>query len=371
MQRVHSIDYLRGFLALSVMIYHYISWSVGVPDSSTVLGRLGIYAVSTFYIISGISLYLVYTGTSWSTSNTVRFAIKRVCRIAPLYWVATIATIAFFILKPGPFLPNWLKYFSNLTLTFGFFSPSSYVPSGGWSIGNEMVFYAIFPILTLMASRTWSLIIGLLAFTGVYLHFAFNILTPEHSLAEQWRLYINPFNQAFLFFIGIIIGFASKNHPAKGGALPYLALVSSLFAFALWPANGNQINIVTGYNRLAFTAICATACWSILNAKIAYTGIATKILKYFGDISYSIYLLHGAIHLYTIAYIYPLVCTQPSPEAKLYSLLFISTPVTLTTSYLVYRYIEQPFIRFGKNLTNTMAESPPEPQDVFPPPYKG
>ncbi len=60
--RVESLDYLRGLLAVSVMIYHYVAWSGVELGADTVLGRLGIYSVSTFYILSGLSLGLVYRG---------------------------------------------------------------------------------------------------------------------------------------------------------------------------------------------------------------------------------------------------------------------------------------------------------------------
>lgn len=66
--RVESLDYLRGLMALSVVIYHYISWSmstgssVDVIGSQFILGKLGIYAVSIFYILSGVSLAYIYEG---------------------------------------------------------------------------------------------------------------------------------------------------------------------------------------------------------------------------------------------------------------------------------------------------------------------
>ena len=50
--RIESLDYLRGIMALSVMIYRLTSWNLYHPDASTLLGRLGIYAVSIFFILS-------------------------------------------------------------------------------------------------------------------------------------------------------------------------------------------------------------------------------------------------------------------------------------------------------------------------------
>ncbi|AYH05651.1 acyltransferase family protein [Pectobacterium parmentieri] len=89
--RVESLDYLRGVMALSVVIYHYVSWSggYGLLGSEHLLGKLGVYAVSMFYILSGLSLAYVYDGKIKSLSDAKKFAIKRIFRIFPLFWIVT------------------------------------------------------------------------------------------------------------------------------------------------------------------------------------------------------------------------------------------------------------------------------------------
>jgi peptidoglycan/LPS O-acetylase OafA/YrhL len=92
--RIESLDYLRGTMALSVMMYHYVVWS-GIdmkPDS--LLSKLGIYAVSVFYVLSGLSLALAYKGRVASWRDVLRFFTKRIFRIAPLLWImVTLAII--------------------------------------------------------------------------------------------------------------------------------------------------------------------------------------------------------------------------------------------------------------------------------------
>lgn len=357
MQRINSIDYMRGLLALCVMIYHFMSWSTGTPDSSTILGRLGVYAVSTFYIISGISLYLAYSDLKLSSQNLLNYFTKRFFRIAPLYWIATLSTGLYLYLATENFTINWEKYISNLTLTFGYYHPKNYVPVGGWSIGNEMVFYALFPFLVIFSKNKWTYLCASLFLGSIYFYFSSNLLTPAQTLAQQWPTYINPFNQAFLFSIGVGIGIIRKSHVSANNLYPTIALVFACIAFTYWPVDGNQINIVTGFNRIFFTLICGITCWSVLNLDIKPQKHTTPILKFMGDISYSAYLLHGSVFFYTSKYLLPLIYSAPSPHEKLQFFCLITLPLTITLSYFVYKFIETPFIHFGKYLTNRSRQN--------------
>ncbi len=49
--RLDSLDGLRGILAFAIMLYHLRGWQLGSLDSSSLLGRLGIYAVSMFFVV--------------------------------------------------------------------------------------------------------------------------------------------------------------------------------------------------------------------------------------------------------------------------------------------------------------------------------
>ncbi|MEN2396073.1 acyltransferase family protein [Pseudomonas halotolerans] len=357
MHRINSIDYMRGLLALCVMIYHFMSWSTGTPDSSTTLGRLGVYAVSTFYIISGISLYLAYSDLTLSGQNLLTYFTKRFFRIAPLYWIATLSTGLYLYLATQNFTIDWEKYISNLTLTFGYYHPKNYVPVGGWSIGNEMVFYALFPLLVVFAKNKWTYLFASLVLGSIYFHFSSNLLTPTQTLAQQWTTYINPFNQAFLFSIGVGIGIVRKSQASANNLYPTIALVFACIAFTYWPVDGNQINIVTGFNRAIFTLICGLACWAVLNLDIKPQKYTTPILKFMGDISYSAYLLHGAAFFYTSKYLLPLIHDTPSPHEKLQFFCMITLPLTIALSYCVYRFIEKPFINIGKKLTDRSKQN--------------
>lgn len=206
MQRIESLDYLRGLCALSIMLFHYASWTKITPtDAHSFLGRIGIYGVSTFYILSGLNLFLVYQGRIHNWQQSRDFLLKRFFRIFPLFWLATTLVIGWnrFISQSSHFFLKFsgLDIFLNYSLLFSFFKPTAYLATGAWSIGNEIVFYSFFPLLLLLAHKH---AIFLPATTIVSLaiaaYFAFVEISAATGLDLQWATYINPLNQWHFFY---------------------------------------------------------------------------------------------------------------------------------------------------------------------------
>jgi peptidoglycan/LPS O-acetylase OafA/YrhL len=100
--RLHGLDYLRGIAALGIMVYHYSSWTIGERPASSVLGRIGIYGVAIFYILSGQALSFNYNNQLNPTISSLKnFYKKRAYRIFPLFWAVTIASVILSKQKPA------------------------------------------------------------------------------------------------------------------------------------------------------------------------------------------------------------------------------------------------------------------------------
>jgi peptidoglycan/LPS O-acetylase OafA/YrhL len=210
--RLEALDWLRGLMALSILLYHLGSFGYlgGPHDAATALGKLGIYGVSIFFILSGLSMAIGYDRFICDFRSSVAFFVRRLFRIWPLLWlaIALVAVPAYF--NGNPYSPA--KIAINATTIFGFTFPRAYINMGAWSIGNEVVYYSLTPFLLMVYKK--SIRLGnALTFSSVLLGaiFAFRILSPEHTLADQWDTYINPFNNLFLYASGIAIYYNFRN----------------------------------------------------------------------------------------------------------------------------------------------------------------
>ncbi|MEX6688437.1 acyltransferase [Danxiaibacter flavus] len=340
--RLYSLDYLRGLAALFIMIYHYCSWTFGAYKDSTFLGRIGIYGVSIFYVLSGLTLYHVYfLKMKPSTSQIIDFFIKRLFRIFPLLWLVTILTC--FVKESFPIKALIL----NLSGAFSVLSWDGYIGTGVWSIGNELVFYLFFPVFIFLSkqNRKFFLLLGVSIFF-VQLYFCFFKIKPTISLADQlqWHNYTNPLNQIFLFLGGYLIGYFFHSLNPQKGLCVIIGLVSVIL-FAFIPTNTNT---VFGINRLIFTALAFGICFAFYKGTFLLPGVVDKALRLLGEFSYSMYLLHPLVWFVTNKLF------KSDNTELIWAKLCLSIFLTLIISYLVYVSFEKYFMKQGRKLSNKL-----------------
>ncbi|WP_026903736.1 acyltransferase family protein [Pedobacter glucosidilyticus] len=350
MNRLYNLDYLRGLAAFGIMIYHYLIWTVDEFSADTFMGRFGIYGVSIFYVLSGLTLYHVYGNRmNPSKQEVILFFKKRIFRIFPLLWLVTIVAIILF--KKSPNLYDLLL---NLTGLFGFIKWDKYFSPGVWSIGNELVFYVFFPFFILFIKKFKPFMLALTIFLlGCYLYFAFVKLNPQLTLSQQWKNYLNPLNQVFLFLGGFLIGFFFHQTKIKNTIIFALTILA-FTAFTFYPASGNTINLVTGTNRLVFTFFCFLICFCFYKLTFKFPTFIHQPLTILGETSYSVYLLHPIVWILT-GYANG-VFSKYNFHAP--ARLMLSVFLTLIISYYVYQYFEKYFIKLGQTNKSNPAELP-------------
>ncbi|MFL5906701.1 MAG: acyltransferase family protein [Solirubrobacterales bacterium] len=164
-KRIGAIESLRGLAAMSILAYH-AAFGAGVLDRAATLrgyaSPLSQYAtqlavgVTIFFLISGFLLYRPFvrarvlgTRQPW----VARYAVSRVLRIVPAYWVA-LAVIAVWLGLSGVFT------LTGIPTYFGFLQIYSHDPAtviGGlrqaWTLCTEVAFYAFLPLYALLMRK--------------------------------------------------------------------------------------------------------------------------------------------------------------------------------------------------------------------------
>lgn len=334
--RIESLDWLRGLMALSIMFYHLI----GNSDASTVFGRLGVYGVSIFFILSGLSMAIAYEVYVKDFKTSCTFMIRRLFRILPLLWITIILVV---IAGEQKFTFNQL--FLNFTTLFSVLKPDAYINQGAWSIGNEMVYYLFTPVIILLYNKKkWlgNLFTAITILIG--LGFAFYFLSPSQELGSQWKTYIIPFNNMFLYCCGVAMYYNLKDLKIKNIWAIMIGVVSTgLFVFI--PVRGNQINLVTGVNRIIFTIIALGIVFAFYKIDLKLAKLIRIPLEQFGIATYGIYLLHPVVNMYTKMFISN-------------NMIRVGIVIVMTTvlALLSFNFYEKPLMKLGKQWTSEKSK---------------
>jgi exopolysaccharide production protein ExoZ len=155
LNEVKSIHYLRGLAALLVVFYHSIIQFPSLRDrySHFEFGQAG---VDIFFVISG---FVIYLSSIEGRIPPGEFLKRRIVRIVPLYWVATLAVVAAAVCAPQLFattvvtaqnVGQSLLFIPAYNAAFPDHIWPVLVP--GWSLNFEMFFYVMFA-LGLLVSR--------------------------------------------------------------------------------------------------------------------------------------------------------------------------------------------------------------------------
>lgn len=310
---------------------------------------MGVYAVSIFFILSGLSLRHVYQDKIANRYDATSFILRRLFRIAPLFWLSVFSVVALqtaaAYLNSRPVEVDVYQLFLNVTLLFGFVQPDAYMSTGAWSIGNEIVYYSLVPILFFFMakyrSKSDSISITCFVITVlIAIFFAFHVLEEGSSVESQWAQYMNPLNNLFLFVAGVVLGRGIIRQRNLAGAL----LAVCFFIFILLPTGEDRMSIISGYNRFILSFCCIGFVWAVYSLQFSLKGILGRFMSFLGQGCYSIYLMHPIVAI-------PVVRFGEMAGLSLPASYFIAALATLIVSWFTFNFIENPMINYGKSFT--------------------
>jgi exopolysaccharide production protein ExoZ len=335
--RLYQIDQLRGLAACGIMLFHFVSFRFGELPSESILGRIGIYGVSIFYVISGIALGHVYGETQQKNGFPYRsFFVKRYFRLMPLFILATVATVVL-SKKTYPVSDVLL----NVTGLFALFDYDGGIATGAWSIGNEWVFYLMLPTLLAMWShpnRVWRRFLCAMTILCTIL-FAF---APATSLASYWNIYIHPLNQCVFFIAGSAFGYFKWHQRLIDWKTPLIG-AAALVCFMFLPITGDRIGLVTGTNRLILTSSVLLIALAWYRMNIRFWSPLENLLVKLGDWSYSIYMLHPLVWILLVGGL-----KWIGWQWNEYAVIAAACVICLFASMISYNWFERPSMQLAQ-----------------------
>lgn len=287
--RLDSLDLLRGLCALAVAAFHYHSWGgLAFPaDAEGFLALCGTYGVSIFFVLSGFSLSHAYRDRFHDEINAqtaLRYARRRIGRLGPMFGAVVLASIGGRLATGGD-IPEPLEIVANLLLLFGFVDPTATPVVGGWSIGVEVVFYVLFPLL-LILRRRWPAILAAVALMTVWL----SLDVAKHAtLAQGWPDYVNPANHLLFFAGGVYAALIPHRKGLPAYLSPALAVAIALAGMIAVSYQATELQVVVGWRRAALVPLSILLVYALSRIDMGRFRFAASLL---GGASYPLYLIH-------------------------------------------------------------------------------
>jgi peptidoglycan/LPS O-acetylase OafA/YrhL len=342
--RFSFLDICRGIAAMSVVFSHALENSFpesrNFTDNILNFGQIGIVA---FFLISGF----IIPYTLERSKDLKDYVIRRFFRIYPLYFFAFV--LGTFIFTAGywngkdvdPHIST-LFFLSHLSFTQEYVKNISNVVPGSWTLFLEIIWY-ILAIFIFYFFKNKKL--------PIYSAITLQLILSLISIAIQVRF---PLGRTGLL-ICCIVGYATylnSSHIISLSELKkivYTALftltISTYVSFGIY-----HIGTPFSWHGVLLSWAIAFFIFFLLWSTQKTTSIFHKIFSWLGEISYSLYLVHGFV-------IFFLKSVNISGMS-----LFISVfPFSIVLGWVTWRIIELPGMEVGRKFSTSIATKAPTP----------
>ncbi|MBI5759077.1 MAG: acyltransferase [Planctomycetales bacterium] len=400
--RVVGADGLRAFACLWV-VGHHVAQELALPsDGLTGFFRThGPQGVAVFFVLSGLLLSLPFWqafAAGAGLPDLKKFAVKRLARIVPGYYVCLAVMFACYHDFSAADL---VRLLSAITFTNSFHWQTYFpvkVNGACWSIGVEMVFYVLLPfwaaglfrLRSLAAGRRFCVatMVGLIFFQLALTRLWTPIAPPLTEdpgdfliLAADWLPQRNPVGLFAHFLFGCLAASffvrVAPLAPAKEGALGMTGNGAHLFnrwdalsiatLAALWcdlylsswswlPASvADVVNQLWSRRQLAcmnfgwptFPLLVGVLLVSLSRSSTLGRWFDNRLLRVTATLSFGIYLWHSPI-LKVLHQQWPTSHLTSPVGQTLYGLTGLS--LAYAAAWLSYRLVEKPALDFTRRM---------------------
>ena len=312
---------LRGIAALAVCMFHFTKGFMAEDGFARELFKNGWMGVEVFFVISGFVIPYSLLDTSFAFKHYAKFFKKRVLRIEPAYLVSVVLIVGLNYIAamvPGfagdPFGISFELILQHIGYLVEFFN-NEWLNPVYWTLAVEFHYYLLIGLLI----AVWNLKYRWLTISSII-----GILLLKYLNVEMIKL----LKYTDIFVLGIITAF----YKCQNLKLHIYCIALVLMAFFLFQNHGPEITILK-----MITAVL-----------IAFFGQygSNKLLLFFGNISYSLYLIHVPIGGKVINLSRRLELNENSK----FIVILVALGTSIFMAWLFYKYIERPSHQWAKKV---------------------
>jgi len=289
-----ELDGIRGLAALLVIFHHIALYFPAPPLNGflkwwLIFTREGFVGVDIFFALSGFLITRILIETRGKSHFYRNFYARRVLRLAPPYLI-TLVLVAIAIPGSGKFLLLSFFYLANFSPLFGVAMAYPVL----WSLAVEEQFYLIWPWLIRFVSRRSLLIIGstIVIASPIARHLAFS--------RDDSGLYYTWFRCDGLMW-GALLSIICTSPRATRLLVRRYASATCAIGGLIWLLCVITPHIIKGSTSISEALIysgCPMATAGVIGLATVSSNASMlavfriPLLRFAGDISYWMYLIH-------------------------------------------------------------------------------
>jgi len=342
------IESLRGIAALTVVGYHVSSqlsastaygWFDALAYRILVTLSNGVGAVVIFFVLSGF----VLTRSLEGNSDPVRFFRSRLFRLFPAA-IIVVSLLTILHWQFGIFV-GYEASFDPTDIILNLLMIRSDINGVMWSMTVECaatpLILSSFWLFRKHGERPlWSLvaILLVLSFWGPYVHLlgGFTTLAPLYA-----------------FVVGVLLHFQGATIASSiNTRLATIAGIATMIVFCFCGTR-TQSALVLLLECLSAGTLILLIVWRPTTP--LFKPLDFKLVRFYGRISYSFYLLHPLGISVTFRIFDPLIISLSGVPLSVRAVLTTLVSIVFTTpaAYLAWRFVEMPAIKFGRMFGKT------------------
>jgi len=347
-----ALDGLRAVSIFLVLLHH----ATRFPDHSLIhtLQENGRYGVAFFFVISGFLICTLFLQEEYKTGriNLLKFYGRRSLRLLPLYYaVLLLQMILVFVLHQ--YSPENQLLFRDKLCSYLFYY-SNWLPTAtqgpffcAWSLAVEEQFYLLFGLLLFFVSQRAiiTLAVALLLIKAV-VYQVFGAVDATSTVFRVLFSYREP------ILLGVLVAFL-LNH-RRGYTIVSRLLrspwtVASIgILTAAWLSGHLMKHESFWDSQLLYLLMMLTLAGVVIRGDTPVLG--NRFLRHIGKVSYGIYLFH--------MFVISAVRKLPGVSSPVI-FLCVSSLISIGIASVVYKFFEEPIIRFYKKRLSPLRSPAP------------